>query len=62
VLRLNELEQWLVGQTPCAKTAEAAGAQAAAAVHPIDDVRSSADYRVHVVRQLVQRWIAPAAA
>jgi CO/xanthine dehydrogenase FAD-binding subunit len=62
VLRLTELEGWLVGRAADATTAEAAGERAAAAVHPIDDVRSSADYRVHVVGQLVRRWIAPAAA
>lgn len=62
VLRLAELEHWLVGRVPGARTAAVAGEQAAAAVHPIDDVRSSADYRVHVVRRLVQRWISPAAA
>lgn len=61
VLRLAELEGWLVGRAADAATAEAAGERAAAAVHPIDDVRSSADYRVHVVGQLVRRWIAPAA-
>lgn len=57
VLRLHALEQWLVGRAPDARTAAEAETRAAAAVQPIDDLRSSADYRRYVVGRLVRRWI-----
>jgi CO/xanthine dehydrogenase FAD-binding subunit len=57
VMRLDELEEWLAGRLADPTTAEEAGARAAAAVVPIDDLRSSADYRRHVVDRSVYRWI-----
>jgi CO/xanthine dehydrogenase FAD-binding subunit len=57
VVRLHALEQWLVGRTPDAQTAEQAETRAAAEVQPIDDLRSSAEYRRYVVGRLVRRWI-----
>jgi xanthine dehydrogenase FAD-binding subunit len=61
VLRLGELEMWLVGQPADEATARAAEARARDAVQPIDDLRSSADYRRHVVGRLVRSWIEGAA-
>ncbi len=61
VVRLAALEAWLLGQRPSAAVAQEAGLRAAEGVQPIDDLRSTAAYRRHVVGQLVQRWIAGAA-
>jgi len=57
VVRLEQLERWLVGQAPTAEVAEEAGERAAAAVVPIDDLRSSAAYRRHVVGRLLRGFI-----
>jgi len=56
-LRLRELERWLTGRRPDAGTAAEAEARAAAAVTPIDDLRSSAEYRQYISGRLVRRWI-----
>jgi CO/xanthine dehydrogenase FAD-binding subunit len=58
VVRLHGLERWLQGRARDEQTASEAGARAASAVQPIDDLRSSADYRRHVVGRMVRRWIA----
>jgi carbon-monoxide dehydrogenase medium subunit len=58
VIRLTDLERWLIGRTPDEATADEAAGRAAAAVQPIDDLRSSAAYRAHVVGRLVHRWLA----
>lgn len=57
VVRLAALEAWLCGRAPDAETARAAEARARAAVQPIDDLRSSADYRRHVAGRLVHNLI-----
>lgn len=57
VLALPELEQWLIGRQPTTETAEAAEKLACRVIQPIDDLRSSADYRRHVVGRLVFQWI-----
>ena len=57
VLRLEQLEQWLCGRRADSDTAREAGQRAVAAVQPIDDLRSSADYRRQMVGRLVQGWI-----
>jgi CO/xanthine dehydrogenase FAD-binding subunit len=62
VLRLPELERWLTGRPPDRETAAEAESRAVTAVKPIDDLRSSAAYREHVVGRLVRRWIEEAQA
>lgn len=57
VLRLAALESWLVGRCADESTARGAEELARAAVTPIDDVRSSAAYRRHVVGRIVYGWI-----
>jgi CO/xanthine dehydrogenase FAD-binding subunit len=56
-IRLPELERWLVGRACDARTAASAEEQARQAVRPIDDLRSSAEYRTHVVGRLVYNWV-----
>jgi len=56
-VRLRELEAWLVGRRPDQQTAVEAERMAAEAVQPIDDLRSSADYRQYVTGRLVRLWI-----
>jgi carbon-monoxide dehydrogenase medium subunit len=58
VVRLHELEGWLQGRARDDQTASEAGERAANAVQPIDDLRSSAEYRRHVVGRMVSRWVA----
>jgi len=60
-LRLEELERWLVGRRLDVATAAEAEERARAAVHPIDDVRSTAEYRRSMVGRLVGDWILAAA-
>jgi len=55
VVRVAAAEQALAGQRLDAAAARRAGALAAAAVAPIDDVRGSADYRRELVATLVTR-------
>jgi xanthine dehydrogenase FAD-binding subunit len=57
VVRLYELEQWLEGRAPDGDTAAEAGHRTEALVSPIDDLRSTADYRRYIVGQLVRLWI-----
>ena len=57
VARLEPLEQWLVGRRPDAETAAEAGQRASQLVQPIDDLRSSADYRRYIVGRLVRNWV-----
>jgi CO/xanthine dehydrogenase FAD-binding subunit len=60
-LRLGALEDLVRGQAPGAVAAEAE-ARAAAAVQPIDDLRSLASYRCYLVGRLVRRWLEEAAS
>jgi CO/xanthine dehydrogenase FAD-binding subunit len=62
VIRLYDLERWLVGQRPTLELAQEAARRAEGAVNPIDDLRSSAVYRRHVLGRLVYQWISAAAA
>lgn len=57
VVRCHELERWLMGRRPDLSTAEEAERLTREALHPIDDLRSSADYRTHVAGRMVYRWV-----
>jgi CO/xanthine dehydrogenase FAD-binding subunit len=52
-VRLTELEQWLLGRPLDAALPEAAAEIARSTVHPIDDIRSTADYRRWAAGRLV---------
>ncbi len=56
-LRLTSVEEELEGREATAETADLAGRLAAAAVEPIDDVRSTAAYRRHVLERVVRRLV-----
>jgi len=56
-VRLRAAEQALVGSRLDRATAELAARQAAAEVTPIDDVRSTADYRRHVLERTLRRFL-----
>lgn len=55
-LRLAELESWLRGRRLDETTAAGAEALARQAVQPIDDLRSTAEYRRLMVGRLVRDW------
>jgi carbon-monoxide dehydrogenase medium subunit len=55
IIRIHEVEQYLIGQTLTAKTIAEAAAIAGTVPKPITDVRSSAAYRTEMVRVLVSR-------
>jgi len=57
VIRARDLEEWLVGQQPNVPTAEQAARMAREAVAPIDDLRSSAEYRVYICGVMVRNWL-----
>jgi len=59
VVRLADLEQWLIGQPYNGQTAREAGRRAREGVAPIDDLRSTAGYRSYLVGRLVQGWLDP---
>lgn len=54
-LRAPEAEKLLVGQAVTEELLEEAGRAAAAAAHPISDVRASAEYRTDMVRVYTKR-------
>jgi CO/xanthine dehydrogenase FAD-binding subunit len=54
-LRLRAVEEHVVGRRLDVDLAAAAGRLAAASVEPIDDVRSTAAYRRHVLGRVVER-------
>ncbi len=56
-VRLLELEKWIVGKTVNAKLLAEAERRAAAEVNPIDDIRSTADYRRWVSGRLVRKFL-----
>lgn len=56
-IRAYKAEEAAVGRAPDAATAEAVGAAAVASVTPITDVRSTADYRLELVRRLLVRFV-----
>lgn len=61
-LRLHAVEQLLEGHAPTADLARAAGDRARTEISPIDDVRTTAAYRLHVVGVLVERAVRELAA
>ena len=56
-LRVRATEAVLEGETPTPETADAAAEALAAEIHPIDDVRSTADYRRVVAARALHRMI-----
>jgi len=56
-IRATATEAVLEGAAPTAETADRAAAALAAEIHPIDDVRSTADYRRAVAARVVHRLI-----
>ena len=56
-VRAAATEAALEGAVPDAETAERAVAALAAELHPIDDVRSTADYRRTVAGRVLHRLI-----
>jgi CO/xanthine dehydrogenase FAD-binding subunit len=56
-IRLTDLEQELQGKQLSAETAQEAEQKARMMIAPIDDLRSTADYRRHIVGQLVSQWL-----
>ena len=60
VLRAKAAEARLEGRALTPSVIEEAAAAAAAAASPIDDVRASAEYRLHTVEALVRRLVSQA--
>jgi carbon-monoxide dehydrogenase medium subunit len=60
--RIAEAEQALAGRLPEAAAFHAAAETAAAAVEPLEDINTSADYRRDLVRTLTRRALERAAA
>ncbi|HLQ47988.1 MAG TPA: xanthine dehydrogenase family protein subunit M [Candidatus Dormibacteraeota bacterium] len=56
-IRAGTTESLLEGRTPTPETADAAAASLAAEITPIDDVRSTADYRRAVAARVLHRLI-----
>ncbi len=56
-VRLRAAEQAVRGQAPGPETAALAGREAAREVTPIDDVRSTADYRRFALERVVRRLV-----
>jgi len=56
-IRLTESEKFLEGKVANSETADAVARVAEGEVHPIDDVRSSAEYRSYVVGTVLRRFI-----
>ena len=56
-IRAGATESLLEGRTPTPETADAAAASLAAEIAPIDDVRSTADYRRAVAARVLHRLI-----
>lgn len=56
-VRLRAAEEALRGKTLGVEAADAAGREAAAGVTPIDDVRSTADYRRFALERVVRRMM-----
>lgn len=55
IVRCDEAEEFLIGKTLDEITIERAGQLAQRAAKPIDDIRSSAEYRMAMVRVIVMR-------
>lgn len=61
-LRATQAEQRVIGERVTPRLADDAGRLAADATQPISDIRSSADYRRHIVRVLTSRMVTLAAS
>ena len=59
--RIAQAEAALNGKTPGAETSQAAGEAAAAAIDPLEDIHTSADYRRDLVRAMTRRALDSAA-
>jgi xanthine dehydrogenase small subunit len=57
VIRLNKTEDFLTGKTLDTNTVDAALSIAATEIKPIDDIRSTAEYRASVVRNLLREFL-----
>ncbi len=55
--RLSEVEALLASEALSPEIADRAAALVEANLHPIDDIRSTADYRRHVAGRVVRRLI-----
>ncbi|PJF49091.1 MAG: hypothetical protein D6709_10785 [Chloroflexi bacterium] len=62
IIRAPEAERWLVGRMPDEEALRSAAELAAQAARPIDDIRSSAEYRRDAVAVLVRRALSTALA
>ena len=60
VLRAKEAERGLEGRALTSAAIDEAAAAAAGAASPIDDLRASAEYRLHTVEALVRRLVSQA--
>ncbi len=60
--RIGEAEAALNGQAPGAAAFDAAGVAAAAAIDPLEDINTSAEYRRDLVRAMTRRALDSAAA
>jgi carbon-monoxide dehydrogenase medium subunit len=60
VIRARQAESMLEGEALSASLIEAAAQQAAEESSPIDDVRASAEYRIHTVEVLTRRLVSQA--
>jgi CO/xanthine dehydrogenase FAD-binding subunit len=56
-IRLTRTEALLAGRAPTAETADLAGRTAAGETSPIDDVRSTAEYRAFALERVVRRMV-----
>lgn len=57
VIRARALERWLEGRLLDLPTAEQAAGKVHEAVTPMDDLRSTAEYRSHVCGVMVKNWL-----
>ncbi|MCA8922169.1 MAG: xanthine dehydrogenase family protein subunit M [Planctomycetes bacterium] len=57
-LRIQSVEAALAGRPPSLGLADEAAALLEQAITPISDVRSSADYRLQVAKNMLHRWVA----
>jgi CO/xanthine dehydrogenase FAD-binding subunit len=60
VVRASGAEALIEGQAPTPALIDEAGRRAAEECRPIDDVRASADYRLHTVHVLTRRLLSEA--
>jgi len=57
VIRLSELEKWLIGKTCDSTLADQAAKRAEEEVTPIDDIRSTADYRKWTAGAIIREFL-----